>query len=233
MIDLAITHQGDSCSEMIAGWNAAKQHWAQYISGSQKALLLMCVMLNPGVPAKHFLPPGDYDFACTTWEREYTAMKAQLPGLVKQHPRSQSPGKWSGVTRVELLGIGAKERNELTDFCQLDRLPNARQKEFDAAAWWQSHRQDFPILYELARKYLVVPATSAAVERQFSRAKRIQSHSRASLGAERSQSMTVWARNLDVVGSVTKGTTRIEPPQQEREDGRDEEDSQRSQHEDA
>jgi hypothetical protein len=228
MIDLAIMRQGHSCPEIIAAWNAAKQHWTKYISGSHKTLLLMCVLPNPGVLVKNFLPAGGYSLACTTLEKEYALMKTHLPGPARQYSQSRPPRKWSRGTRDELLGIGTDERDELTDFCQLDRLPNVRQKSFDAAIWWESRREDLPILYELVKKYLVVPATSAAVERQFSRAKRIQSDSSGSLGVERFQSMTVLARNLDVVASVTERTRTIEPPQHEYDDGADEEDSQRS-----
>jgi hypothetical protein len=113
-------------------------------------------------------------------------------------------GQWKGITRDELVGLGTDDRNEYTDFCQLDHLPNAKQKNFAPELSWDARRQDFPILYELAKKYLVIPATSAGVERQFSRAKGIKSDSKTALTPQRFRSMIILARNPEVVGPLTE-----------------------------
>ena len=45
-------------------------------------------------------------------------------------------------------------------------LPKSEQ---DAMLWWLEHRQQFPNLEVMARQYLGCPATSATVERLFSK----------------------------------------------------------------
>jgi hypothetical protein len=171
MIDLAIRHEAPSCPQLAEGWKTSKQHWNKFITPQQKELLLMCVMLNPGVLTQGMLQSSDFVTACSNLEKEYSKLKGEMPAARKHRKHPEGAGQWNGVTRDELLGIRADDHNEYTEFCQMDRLPNARQKDFDPETWWESRRQDFPILYEMAKKYLVIPATSASVERQFSRAK--------------------------------------------------------------
>ena len=38
----------------------------------------------------------------------------------------------------------------------------------DPLAWWKTKQKDFPLLSRVARKYLGIPAASAAAERMFS-----------------------------------------------------------------
>lgn len=45
-------------------------------------------------------------------------------------------------------------------------LPN--DGEFDQKLWWQINKSKFPILYKIFLKYAFVPASSSAVESEFS-----------------------------------------------------------------
>jgi len=49
---------------------------------------------------------------------------------------------------------------------------NARQlrEGRPVAEWWEGNKSQFPLLYNLAAKYLAIPATSVSSERSFSKA---------------------------------------------------------------
>jgi hypothetical protein len=128
MIDLAITRHAASCAQIAEGWNAAKQHWSKFITGPQNNLLLMCAMLNSGVFTQSFAQSADYGVALSNLEKAYSRLKGQLPTPRKQRMHA---GEWKGITRDELLGPGTDDHNEYTEFCHLDHLADARQKNFD------------------------------------------------------------------------------------------------------
>ena len=59
-------------------------------------------------------------------------------------------------------------------------LPN-EPKDTDILSWWRSHSQTFPLLSQLARRYLAIPASSASSERLFSRMKLVATDARQNL----------------------------------------------------
>jgi Tfp pilus assembly protein PilF len=66
-------------------------------------------------------------------------------------------------------------------------------------------------LYQLALKYLIIPASSAAAERQFSKAKRIQGERRQSLSTKTFQALVYVAENQKLLAD---DSFRAAPPQQ-------------------
>lgn len=50
--------------------------------------------------------------------------------------------------------------------------------------WWRNHEKDFPLLHQLGRKILCVPASSASSERAFSSANRVLEDRRTNLKSE-------------------------------------------------
>ena len=52
------------------------------------------------------------------------------------------------------------------------QYPQAVWGEVNSLAWWKKHASHLPHVAKMARQYLAAPATSAAVERLFSRAGR-------------------------------------------------------------
>jgi hypothetical protein len=74
--------------------------------------------------------------------------------------------------------------------------------EFDTLIWWQNNKYRFPTLYQIARRFLIVPATSASCERQFSKAKRLKPKKRWSLKPAKLSAMIVAAQNRDLVEEI-------------------------------
>jgi hypothetical protein len=64
--------------------------------------------------------------------------------------------------------------------------------------WWNANRNAFPKLFHLAIRFLSLPATSAAIERQFSQAKKIHNPSRQSLSRPKLEAMVFLKEHLDV-----------------------------------
>jgi len=54
----------------------------------------------------------------------------------------------------------------------------------DPFEWWKSHEKKFPLVAQLAKKYLCIPATSFASERVFSTAGNIVTPQRNCLATE-------------------------------------------------
>jgi hypothetical protein len=62
--------------------------------------------------------------------------------------------------------------------------------------WWREKRSVYPTLFEMARVYLAIPASSAASERVFSAAKLILDHKRRSLTPDRVSRLIFLKKNL-------------------------------------
>lgn len=54
-------------------------------------------------------------------------------------------------------------------------------ENFDVLDWWQTHKNTFPVLYQLMIQIFMVPASSAQSEREFSRAGNVVTDKRSSL----------------------------------------------------
>ena len=61
----------------------------------------------------------------------------------------------------------AAAKDELKEYLALPQIKH--RSEQDAMIWWLEHKEQFPNLEVMARQYLSCPATSATVERLFSK----------------------------------------------------------------
>ena len=73
-------------------------------------------------------------------------------------------------------------KNEIAKFKALPLLQFKNGKKFNCPlVWWKEHEHQFPVLAQLARRFLCIQSTSAASERIFSKAERIIEDRRAGL----------------------------------------------------
>ncbi|GET50019.1 zinc finger BED domain-containing protein 1-like [Rhizophagus irregularis DAOM 181602=DAOM 197198] len=70
----------------------------------------------------------------------------------------------------------------------------------DPLKWWDVNKSQFPVLAQLARKYLSIQATSGASERVFSDAGLIMSSKRTSMKADLFEALIFLKRNGNLVG---------------------------------
>jgi hypothetical protein len=79
----------------------------------------------------------------------------------------------------------------------------ATAKTFDLQQWWMgSGASQFPVISRLAEQFLVISATSAAVERQFSKSKQLKPKNRQSLSALHLQEMVIIINNWAIAESL-------------------------------
>ena len=72
----------------------------------------------------------------------------------------------------------------------------------DPLKWWDVNKGQFPILAQLARKYLSIQATSGASERVFSDAGLIMSAKRTSMKEDLFEALIFLKRNGNLVGGM-------------------------------
>jgi hypothetical protein len=84
---------------------------------------------------------------------------------------------------AELIDLGQTIETEISEFEQYFCSPAISLDE-DPLQWWSTHETSFPILSQLARKYLAIPATSTPAERLFSDAGNIITKKRTALDPE-------------------------------------------------
>lgn len=83
--------------------------------------------------------------------------------------------------------------------CELENYLSIPVLEFEEnpLSWWRECTKIYPLLSQLARKYLCIPATSSPCERVFSKAGGIVTPKRALLKPEKVNMLTFLATNLD------------------------------------
>jgi len=81
---------------------------------------------------------------------------------------------------------------ELNRFKAIEINPTSS-TNFDLISWWRSNHLSYPILSRLARRYLAIPASQAASERDFSRMRLLCTHLRSRLDPWRAWKISVIA----------------------------------------
>jgi hypothetical protein len=125
---------------------------------------------------------------------------------------SAVPPRIRGYTFDDLeLAAQPEGRDELTRYLALDKTDYLEQRgAFDLFGWWSQHQRTFPVLYNLALEFLSIPASSATVERQFSKAKLIHSPRRQSMSGKRLGDLVFLREHLDTIDHIEPTMPRDE-----------------------
>lgn len=67
---------------------------------------------------------------------------------------------------------------------EMELYKGSRATDRNILQWWRSHEKDFPLLNQLGREILCIPASNASCERAFSSAKRVLEDRRSNLKGE-------------------------------------------------
>jgi hypothetical protein len=128
---------------------------------------------------------------CREWIEEQRAIAGQSLGAASQRTRFAR-----GHDIAELATPREPLRTEWERYIRLQVLSS---DDADLAIWWTKHRAEFPVVYRLVQVYLFVPATSAGVERMFSKARRVLSRLRLRLTPENAEVLVFLRENIAIV----------------------------------
>ncbi len=92
-------------------------------------------------------------------------------------------------------------------------LPNLLSSKLDVLAWWKTQEPVLPLLGEIARKYLCVPASSASSGRLFSATGNVVTKLRSSLDPQNLELLVYLHENMMKV-KMTYDSTIIQAPAQ-------------------
>ena len=114
------------------------------------------------------------------------AKKKRTLGSLLKMGETEETGSSAQVLPGEAINV------ELSLYLQEVRLD----AESDPLEWWKLHEITFPMLSKVAKKFLAVPATSAASERLFSRSGKIVTPTRASLKPDKVEMLVFLSTNI-------------------------------------
>ena len=114
------------------------------------------------------------------------AKKKRTLGSLLKMGETEETGSSAQVLPGEAINV------ELSLYLQEVRLD----AESDPLEWWKLHEITFPMLSKVAKKFLAVPATSAASERLFSRSGKIATPTRASLKPDKVEMLVFLSTNI-------------------------------------
>jgi hypothetical protein len=212
---------GDGWEAVRKGWSAACFHWRQYLGDDEATPRIVSltlseeVTLRDKVVAASFLNPGcSYERSlslpnqCQARDvvaRALAHMQAgdlSAPGSAGSDPTAAEPRRprpGFSLKDLQLKSAEGPVRSELDRFMALDRSEFVWQgDEFKLLDWWNAHKSSYPKLFELAIRFLSLPATSAAIERQFSKATKIHGPHRRSLTRPKLEALVFLKEHLDV-----------------------------------
>jgi len=79
--------------------------------------------------------------------------------------------------------FAAQQTTRKNETDQYNAMQTIRSSE-DPLQWWMARRDTLPMLAEMARKYLAIPATSVPCERLFSESGNVMTKKRTRLGSQ-------------------------------------------------
>jgi hypothetical protein len=199
---------------MKDAWGKAARHWHKFLEKG-KRIIGMATLLNPSVRLD-VLPSTSVTDAKDAL-REEIRLRNAGPRSLSQSPQRLEPSPVpmkQGLTLSDLIADDdEKHMDEVDRFLLVDRRQMSKDTEFDLLWWWRHNQKLYPALWTIARSVLIIPASSAAAERQFSKAKRIQGLRRQSLNAGTLAAMVFVCENKELAkqllfhdGSESEGT---------------------------
>lgn len=162
---------------------------------------LIASLLDPRSKYLRFLSQEKKSDVITNLRKEFNYLKNLNNSLQNnsQNPErnlSSKPYKRNLLTSI--FSNNNISNNEFDKYLELQEI-DYRENPFN---WWLGHKNEFPILIELAKKYLSIPAASTSSERVFSDAGNLMTAKRTSLKPSLFEKMLFLKRNMKFFGTI-------------------------------
>jgi hypothetical protein len=183
-------------------WKRAQaKHWDVLLSQDMIDRFARAVFFRRSVPARFVLGPDLYERTKTQIEKEVAEMERKQGEKNGAANPSFQIGSESGINTQTLgalrrraaLAGGNAVKGEVSRFMEMSA---SEADDDDILRWWDPRREELPCLFRLMMQSCIVPATSAASERQFSKAKRLVTDARRSLAPDTLEALVFCRENL-------------------------------------
>ena len=161
--------------------------------------ILLASLLDPRSKTMHDWPIELQTKTITLLKIEYEKFKEittieQVESSSNQQTKVKSfSSKIFGPSQSHLSG-----NDEINCYLDNIRIPSAL-PDMDPFKWWYDNKKRFPILFNVARKFLGIPATSVPSERLFSDAGNQITSERNRLKAETVSELLFLKRNMEYI----------------------------------
>jgi hypothetical protein len=124
--------------------------------------------------------------------------------------RDEAPEQPAAKRAKCLLELDEEKVQDVELLTEVDHYLRESSLVMDECAlkWWLSKRNCYPVLFEMARVYLAIPASSAPSERVFSVGSLVLSEKRRQLHENRVARLMFMKRNMKVFNEITNNTTK-------------------------
>jgi hypothetical protein len=159
---------------------------------------MIATLLDPRCKSLNFADESQKIQTRDLLKEIYNKKKQEL-GMIQQVSHAQPQ-----VKNSLLQNIFANRHRCERQADEIERYMMIEEADIDICPfkWWGSQASNFPILSELAKKYLAIPATSAASERLFSDAGNVMTVRRTSLLPSTFEHLVFCKRNWRIIGRI-------------------------------
>lgn len=186
----------------------------RFVTALKDPPIMIAMMLDPR--ARNFVIPG-YDETLAV--SELRAAFLRFPATLAQY-RGQSVTLRHGSNQVDEVRAPEQKKVKLLQMTQKRAAAANNASELDIylledgidfeecpLAWWMSRRTRFPVLFEMARVYLAIPASSCPSERVFSVGTLVLTDKRRQLHESRVPKLMFMKRNMKLYKQLKANNT--------------------------
>ncbi|EXX53591.1 hypothetical protein RirG_242470 [Rhizophagus irregularis DAOM 197198w] len=129
--------------------------------------------------------------------KKYEILKQDNTAKLPDHNDTNESITMGNFWKKKNAKITAPIKDEFQHYLNVTELPAL--EEYDSFSWWFTNKNQYPILHQIAMKYLSIPATSVPSERLFSDAKNLITPQRTRLNSFLINQLMFLKRNRNYV----------------------------------